>query len=247
MSTKNENQGEIIDCYQEQLEEAFVEWTRGNIFITVVTYRRMLSLENPTDAIALYSHLIFTARLQKTNQVWANDTYLRIGLKWGWKRLKQAKAALKKLDLIEYIQRRDNSTQQYKKTYIRIKYIVSEKYWESSAKPRISSRRAGGTLDGPAASRPTGFETQMLKEENKMLIESSNELSDCQETSDESPLLGISKEESDYRFVLYEGKYYKREWGLTNDHILIPSTEYPGRIIMKAIPKIKGHERWEGE
>jgi hypothetical protein len=191
MNTKNEDQREIIDSYQEQLEEAFVEWTRGNIFITVVTYRRMLTLENPTDAIALYSHLIFTARLQKTNQVWANDTYIKNGLKWGWKRLKQAKADLSRLGLIDYIQRRDYSTQQYKKTYIRIKYIVSGKHWEFSRKSLVPSgthRKAGGTLAAPPASRPTGSKKQMLKEEkemlqeeNKMLNESSNELSDCQE------------------------------------------------------------------
>jgi hypothetical protein len=187
----------VGDSYQELLERQFVEWTRGNIFITIVTYRRMLSLENPTDAVALYSHLIFTARLQKTNQVWANDTYLRNGLKWGWKRLKHAKADLSRLGLIDYIQRRDHSTQRYKKTYIRINYIVNKNKLGSSSMPESSSRtspRAGGTFAAPSASRPTGSETQMLQEKNKMLIESSNELSDCQKTSNGSQPLGKSRE-----------------------------------------------------
>jgi len=58
------------------------------------------------DAKELYLHLQYTAILQKTNSVKANDVYLMKGLGWGNGRLKKAKAFLSKHGLLEYKQQR---------------------------------------------------------------------------------------------------------------------------------------------
>jgi len=78
------------------------------IFVTVAKYKLFLSHgEVGLDAYLLYSHLIFTARIQSTNSVWANNTYLRGGLHWGKERLNKAKNLLFDLSLIQQVERRD--------------------------------------------------------------------------------------------------------------------------------------------
>jgi hypothetical protein len=58
------------------------------------------------EALALYQHLIFTARLQDTQQVKANNVYLGRGLDWGQAKVKAAKAWLADAQLIEYVRTR---------------------------------------------------------------------------------------------------------------------------------------------
>jgi hypothetical protein len=74
------------------------------------------------QAQQLYLHLQYTARRQKTNQVWANTYYLTQGLGWGKRKLKAVKAFLSKHGLIDYIQPRKDRGR-VGKTYIRLNYI----------------------------------------------------------------------------------------------------------------------------
>lgn len=79
------------------------------IFVTVAKYKLFMSNGKVgMDAYCLYSHMMFTARLQETNQIYANDTYLKNGLSWSKERIQKAKQLLIELKLIEEFYRRDN-------------------------------------------------------------------------------------------------------------------------------------------
>jgi len=65
------------------------------IFCTVGMYKLFLSQNNGLEAFQLYMHLMFTARLQETNQVRANNYYLKRGLNWGEAKVKRAKSYIK--------------------------------------------------------------------------------------------------------------------------------------------------------
>lgn len=78
------------------------------IFVTVAKYKLFMAYGKiGMDAYCLYSHMIFTARLQETNQIYANDTYLRGGLGWSREKTQKAKALLFDLGLVEEITRRE--------------------------------------------------------------------------------------------------------------------------------------------
>ena len=91
------------------------------IFVTVAKYKLFLSYGKiGLDAYVLYSHLMFTARLQKTNTVKAKDNYLKNGLEWGSERLIKAKKLLYKLGLLKKIQRfKENG--QFSESFLEIK------------------------------------------------------------------------------------------------------------------------------
>ena len=89
------------------IDNISVEADGDIVFVTVAKYKLFLSYGKiGMDAYLLYSHLIFTARLQKTNCVKASNIYIRTGLKWTKERLLKAKNLLKDLSLVETIKRR---------------------------------------------------------------------------------------------------------------------------------------------
>ena len=94
------------------------------IHCSVALYKLFLAHQKQggLDACLLYCHLQFTARHQKTNQVKANNTYLKNGLGWGDARVKRAKALLVRFGLIEYVKAIDEKTKQIKEWYIRLKF-----------------------------------------------------------------------------------------------------------------------------
>jgi hypothetical protein len=61
------------------------------------------------DAYLMYSHLMFTSRLQDTKNVKATEKYIRAGLHWGRDRFYKAKNLLFDLSLIEAVKRRGAS------------------------------------------------------------------------------------------------------------------------------------------
>lgn len=102
-------------------ENISIEFDGDQIFVTVSKYKLFLSRGKiGMDAYLLYSHYIFTARLQKTQSVWANNTYVREGLHWGKERLLKAKKLLKELQLIEIVQKKDDKGK-FSKSYIKVK------------------------------------------------------------------------------------------------------------------------------
>jgi hypothetical protein len=91
------------------------------IWITVSKYALFMSYGKVgIDAKSLYEHYQFTALLQKTNSVWALDTYCRQGLDWGRTKYDKAKSLLKDLDLIEEYQEKDEKGQ-FGKKYIKVR------------------------------------------------------------------------------------------------------------------------------
>lgn len=101
------------------------------------------------EAMDLYIHLIFTARLQATQQVRANNTYLARGLGWGIAKVKAAKAWLAEAKIIEYVRPRGDGGQ-LGQVYIRLQFL-----------PRAETLAARlATVGGePAPAEPAPAET----------------------------------------------------------------------------------------
>jgi hypothetical protein len=97
------------------------------------------------DAKTLYEHLIFTARLQETQQVYANNEYLRAGLHWGLAKIKKAKAWLVAAGLIAYVQYRSPDGT-LSDVYIRITFMLSRE--------TLNAKLAGASGDGWAPPAP---------------------------------------------------------------------------------------------
>jgi hypothetical protein len=133
---------ELTDMMLPGVSDVILNKDDDLIFLTVGMYKLFLSKAGGRDARDLYLHLMFTARMQETNQVWANKTYLKKGLSLGDTRLKRAKALLKKLGLIEYVQPRKKG--KVEKVYIRLTKLWS---WQTIA-------RAAGSVFEPAAKSP---------------------------------------------------------------------------------------------
>jgi len=76
------------------------------------------------DAYTLYSFYYKTAKWQKTNQIKANDVYLKKCLKWGIDRISKAKKELKDLGLVTLVQSKKNG--RIDGWYIKIEYMVTE-------------------------------------------------------------------------------------------------------------------------
>lgn len=93
--------------------------------ITPETFERMLKLEGvrASNAIALYSFYCYKSKYQKNNRVWATIPYVATGLQWGEDRVKQTRADLKELGLIEdYVDRSIDG--QWGKTYVKVNYLL---------------------------------------------------------------------------------------------------------------------------
>ncbi len=135
---------ELADVMLPGISDVTLNKNDDLIFLTVGMYKLFLSRQGGRDARDLYLHLMFTARLQETNQVWANKTYLKEGLFLGDARLKRAKALLKKLGLIEYVKERGGRGR-LSKVYIRLTKLWS---WGTLAD------RTTGSVSEPVVESP---------------------------------------------------------------------------------------------
>jgi hypothetical protein len=131
------------------------------VFMTIARYKLFMAKreEGGMDAKSLYEHLQFTARMQGTNSIKANDIYLQNGLGFGKIKLKKAKAFLHKHGMIDYKQGRNPDG------------TMGEGYI-------IVHMATGGTNIVPAVQetdlpvdRPTGDSPQMLYRVSKCLKE----------------------------------------------------------------------------
>ena len=85
--------------------------------ITLGVYKAFLKRgKDGIEALAVYQHLLFTYRLQHTNQIWATDEYIAKGVHIGLVKVRKCKSILKSMGLIDYIQKRDKN--RFGKTYI---------------------------------------------------------------------------------------------------------------------------------
>lgn len=100
--------------------------------ITVLTNKTISTLmaSNP-DALTLYLFYIMCSNIQKTNQVYATNTFCMKGLSWGRKRFYDAKQILIDHNLLETVEGRTKEGK-ITKHYIRIKYL-----WGAKSKEEV--------------------------------------------------------------------------------------------------------------
>ena len=156
------------------------------IIITTEMYHQALETEHGTDAVMLYLHYYFTAKLQKTNQVWATDKYCMKGLKWGNTRFKRAKKILVKdfgwienwegskykdgklVQRDEGLIKRDDRGK-IEKRFVRLKYIWTNKKTKELSK-RIKELDSTGTETHQVDNTTCGQQkTNALNSKDKML------------------------------------------------------------------------------
>jgi hypothetical protein len=78
------------------------------------------------DALSVYLHLLWSYRRQKTNRVWANNSYLQKGLDIGERRLEYAKALLCRMRLITKVHSRDAKGRMTKgKAYLQLNIVLN--------------------------------------------------------------------------------------------------------------------------
>lgn len=135
-----------------EIENIGMDIEEDILFLTIGKYKMFMS-EGATgrDAQSLYLHLMFTAKLQKTNQIKATDTYLKKGLSMGADKLRKAKNLLKKMGLIKTVVRRDNGkiTGHYIKVHARTmpQEIEGEKKEPEHPKPTSGNSPEWETRD----------------------------------------------------------------------------------------------------
>lgn len=148
------------------IDKIRIEQDEDLLFLTIKKYKLFLKHkeEGGLDAMNLYLHYMFTARLQHTNVIKANDAYVRKGLGWGISKLKKSKSLLKKWKLIEYKQDR-NAGGQMQEQYIFLRI--------SGSLPQDNICTGGTNIEpavqetAPPVDRPTGDGKQMLELEKK--------------------------------------------------------------------------------
>lgn len=112
-------------CARPEITDIKIDKDNDIIPITVGLYKFFLAGGTAgIEAKTLYEHLIFTARLQETQTVHANNAYLGKGLMWGVAKVKKTKAWLAEAGLIEYIQYRLGSGL-LSPVYIKIKFLLT--------------------------------------------------------------------------------------------------------------------------
>lgn len=95
------------------------------VWTTFYTIDRLSEEKNGSDALMLYFKYLKQSRIQKTNQSWSLDSFMMQWLPRGRDRFNNAKALLKKLWLIEVIQKRnvDWTIDTY---YVKTNFIIDE-------------------------------------------------------------------------------------------------------------------------
>lgn len=110
-----------LTTIEPEPDSIILEAGENLVWITVTKYYMFWKYgEAGMDAMHLYLHLIYTAQLQYTNSIKANNQYLKRGLFWGKDRLVKAKSLLYDLDLIQQVERKNNKGQ-FAGTYLVVK------------------------------------------------------------------------------------------------------------------------------
>lgn len=85
--------------------------------------KRILSQAKPSNLLALYAFLCYTANRQGTQCVYATTSFISCGLQWSTSKVKAVKARLKRLELIESVTRR-NSSNRITGHYVRVRFLA---------------------------------------------------------------------------------------------------------------------------
>lgn len=156
--------GSMDEQVQAQ-ERVALEEELSPIIIPLSLYRFFLANGKiGREAKAVWEHLVYTARLQETNQVKATNTYIQNGLELGERKVKQLKSWLKKHGLISYVQRKDDKGRIIE-TYIRV-------HASSQAIGTVEPEKVStGAETARVENRTGGSDGQMLKGTSKCLKE----------------------------------------------------------------------------
>lgn len=105
------------------------------LILNKITIEKLFSLKEDS-AIVLYMFYYKTAKWQKTNKIYATDSYVKQCLDWGNSKLSKAKNILKENNLIEVSQKREGN--RISGWYIQLKYCndFQEPYFQE---PQIST------------------------------------------------------------------------------------------------------------
>jgi len=239
-----------------------VEMDDDIIFITVEKYKLFLSYGKiGIDAYQLYSHLIFTARLQKTNSVYANNTYLKKGLCWGRDKLIQAKNLLHELGLIETVQKKDEKGK-FNGNYIVVKTKTSSAGVPKKRSPVLRRKCLNEKvkclneeISDSIESQNSSANKNLIKSANKNLIKIDeitmfwNKLSNTRKHKDSSKIhKRINKLLNDLR----KGNFYKYHFDenflnknkITKKDLKIKWTDENIKIILEKINLIYENKYW---
>lgn len=144
------------------------------LIINKKTIDTLMKLDNCADCIALYVFYYKTAKWQKTNQIKANDEYVKKSLKWGRDKIMRTKATLKEHGLIDVIQERKDG--KISGWYIKLSYIVNKRKIEDCH--AIVNKSQNQQVENPTSTEQDvnalreyikclKKEIEMLKEENE--------------------------------------------------------------------------------
>ncbi len=164
-------QGDGPQLAEEETEQLQVDYRQDSLPMSAGLFEAFLAKEKPgQDAALVYLKLLLTYRRQGTNQPWATNGYLTSGLHMGMDRVKDAKALLHEMGLIEYIQRRESSGKMAKH-YTKLNLVSNPGTVGVKTTPAANmGESTAGVKDRPAVDHTSGARQQVLEEE-KMLEE----------------------------------------------------------------------------
>jgi len=81
---------------------------------------QLLQQTKPEQLITLLTFYNYQTHFQDTKQIWCNDTFVAIGLKWNRGKVGKVRRRLIDLGEIEMIQRKDKNTGLFEKSYIKL-------------------------------------------------------------------------------------------------------------------------------
>lgn len=139
------------------------------IFLTVGKYKLFMSHgATGRDAKSLYEHLMFTAKMQKTNQVKATNSYLKKGLCMGDEKIRKAKKLLLDLGLITLVEKRDKQgkfTEHYIKVHAK---TVPNEVKEEKNDPETLKSSSGKTHLSETRNKCFNEKEKCLNEKDKI-------------------------------------------------------------------------------
>lgn len=142
------------------------------INISTKHYELLRQEEHGLDAVWLFMEYCYTARRQKTNQIFATRSYSKKGLRWGTDRVRNAKSLLVKLGLIDLLRKR-NAKGQFD-WYIKINFLWGAKkvlqanVQDNNHRPSIRSvdhRPSRHTMDERSPNALNPYKENAFKEE----------------------------------------------------------------------------------
>jgi hypothetical protein len=145
-----------------QIEKAITYNTNEEpIVISKPTSDKLLKLERPSDAMALYWFYYYTAKWQHTNSPHSNNIYTQKGLRWSSGRLAKAKKDLVKLGLVETVRTWNVSTKKFDVPLLRINFI----WWNKEKIKAIPYEKQYHTKSNDIANHPLKGSTNIRKKD----------------------------------------------------------------------------------